>query len=150
MDRRRWTDADFGTMSWHDNHVYAFRIEEGEWGSGTVTFDIDHIEEWLKEDKSFRFRIVPAKLVFTGVTDLKLSLDYGAVSAGMCPFSIHEIRKVEEARERYTAQVWTIDINWPRGQITFEASGFEQQAMGDSVICEGQHIPAGQRGEVRI
>jgi hypothetical protein len=147
---RRWTDADFASMSWHDNHVYAFRVDEGEWGSGTLTFDIDYIEEWLKEEKGFRFRIVPVKLVFKDVWALRLSLDYGSVSAGMCPFSIHAITRIEEPRERHTARVWTIDINWPKGQISFEASGFEQLSTGDTVVCEEQRIPAGLRGELRI
>lgn len=148
MRQRRWTDADFASMSWHDNHVYAFRIEQGEWGSGVLTLDIDYIEEWLKTEKGFRFRILPAKLVFSDVTGLRLSLDYSTVSAGMCPFSIHE--KVEEPKERYTARVWTIGINWPKGEISFEASGFVQDAAGESALCDGQHLPAELRRNIRI
>jgi hypothetical protein len=144
MTSRRWTDADFASMSWHDNHVYAFRIEEGEWGSGKLILDIDYIEEWLPNEKSFRFRIVPARLIFREVTNLRLSLDYGAVSAGMCPFSIHEIKRTKEAPS------WTIEINWPKGEISFTASGFEQVAAGEPVVCEGQHIPHELRGGVRI
>jgi hypothetical protein len=150
MVARRWTTERFAEMSWHDNHVYALRIEEAEWGTGRLTLDIDYIEEWLKAEKGLRFKITPARLIFLDVFGLKLTLDYAAVSAGMGPFSIHEIRRVEESRERYVANLWTIAINWPRGEISFQASGFVQEAVGESVICDGQHIPAELRGKFAI
>jgi hypothetical protein len=150
MTTRRWTDADFASMSWHDNHVHAFRIEEGEWGSGKLTLDIDYIEEWLPGEKNIRFRIVPAKLIFPDVFGLKLYLDYSTGPMGMNPFSIHEIRRVAEQRERYVATLWTVAINFPTGEITFSASGFVQEAVGEAIICDGQHIPAEQRRNIRI
>jgi hypothetical protein len=89
-------------------------------------------------------------LTFPDVFGLNFTPDYTAVSAGMCPFSIHGINRVEEPRERYTAIVWTIAINWPKGEITFEASGFVQETAGESVICDGQRLPAELRHDVRI
>ncbi len=150
MTARRWTTEQFDEMSWHDNHVYAFRIEKGEWGSGKLTLDIDYIEEWLEVDGKFKFKIMPAALRFEDVTDIQLSLDYKSVSAGICPFSIHTIERRVEQRRHYTAIVWKIAINWPKGEIAFEASGFVQEAAGESVICDGQHIPAELRKNIAI
>lgn len=147
---RVWKTADFEAMSWHDNNVHALRIEAGGWGAGTLTLDIDYIEEWLKVDGQVRFKLVPAKLSFMDMRDLRLSLDYKSVSAGICPFSIHAIERRYEKRERYTTHLWTIRINWPKGEMSFEASGFEQTAIGDPVVCEGQALPAEFRKQIRI
>jgi hypothetical protein len=68
----------------------------------------------------------------------------------MCPFSINGIERRAAVRERYTAQVWTIAINWPRGELTFEASAFEQRAIGDAVLCDEQRLPAELRKNIKI
>jgi hypothetical protein len=43
----------------------------------------------------------------------------------MGPFSISGIAHTQEQRERYTAQIWCIEINFPEGHITFESPGLE-------------------------
>src|SRR5579862_3203437 len=116
-----WTDDQFDQMSWHDNHVHAIRIVEGVHGSGDLVLDIDHIVEWLDgPDRSFRFRVLPAILTFHGVMFLRASLDYAAPTMAFGPFSIHDIARRMEPRERYVAQLWTISINCPVGEFTFE------------------------------
>ena len=122
----------------------------GEWGSGSLILDIDYIAEWVCEGSACQFRIVPAKLTFLGVTALRIALDYATVTAAMGPFSIHAIHRREEIRERYTAQVWTIEISWPKGEIEFEANGFEQIAMAEPVLCKEQHLPPDARSAIRI
>jgi hypothetical protein len=143
-----WTDAQFAEMSWHDNHVHGLRIVEGEHGSGKLVLDLDYILEWLRADEAgFSFKMVPATLTFLGVTDLRLALNYAASSAAMVPFSIHRIGRRSEVRERYTAQCWTIEINWPTGEIAFEASGYEQKAWGKVKVSSQQHLLSHEREE---
>ena len=58
---KTWTEDDYDSLSWHDVHVHAFRIVEGEYGSGQLWFDLDYILDWLcSEDGSCRFRVAPA------------------------------------------------------------------------------------------
>ncbi len=140
-----WTDRQFDEMSWHDNHVHALRIVEGLHGSGELVLDIDYILEWLPGGPEFRFRIVPARLTFFEVFALRLTLDYATPSAAFGPFSIHSIERKQEPRERYAARVWKIALNWPVGEIGFEAKGFEQQAVGAPVLSARQWLPAHER-----
>ena len=128
MSGQIWTDQQFDEMSWHDNHVHALRIVEGEYGAGELTLDLDYIVEWICDGDRYTFRIVPVCLRFLEVTDLRVVLDYSTPTAALGPFSIHAIERRNEVRERYVAQLWKIAINCPQGEIAFEAKGFEQRA----------------------
>ena len=140
MTRATWTHDQFNEMSWHDNHVHALRITEGEHGSGELTLDIDYILEWVREPDGFKFRIIPVSLRFMEVTGLRIHLDYASPSAALGPFSIHAIERRTEARERYVAQIWTILVNWPKGEISFEAMGYEQSSWGREMVSSRQHL----------
>ena len=133
-------------MSWHDNRVHAMRMIEGEHGVGELWLDLDYILEWIEQQKTFRFRVVPVWLKFKEVAYLKLALDYPSVSAATCPFSIESIQKQHVQRERYTACVWSIAVNWPAGEIRFEASGFDQVAYGAEVLSTSQGLRPHERG----
>jgi hypothetical protein len=67
----------------------------------------------------------------------------------MGPFSIHGIERREEVRERYTAQCWKIAVNWPKGEISFEAEGFCQEAWGKVRVSENQRLLAGEREDAK-
>jgi hypothetical protein len=143
-----WTHQQFEAMSWHDNHVHGLRIAEGNYGAGRLIIDLDYILEWVRsDDREIRFRIVPATLTFLDVTGLRVSLDYATPTAALGPFSIHAIERRVEQRERYEAQIWRILINWPVGEISFEASGFEQRGRGVPILTEHQGLTAEKRGD---
>jgi hypothetical protein len=147
MTERVWTEDQFEQMSWHDNHVHGLRIVENEDGSGELILDIDHIVEWIEgSDNAFRFRILPATLTFHRVMFLSVSLDYATPTAGFTPFSISGIERRLETRERYVAQLWRIPINWPDGELTFEAHGFTQRSRGEPVLYSGQCLTPDLRG----
>src|SRR5215471_18977561 len=139
------TDAQFDEMSWHDNHVHSLRIVEGQHGAGELILDIDYIAEWLRVPQGFRFRIEPSWLTFREVTDLRVALDYAGIGAALVPFSIHTIERRSADRERYVAQLWTIALNFPAGEITFEAAGYKQEPWGRSVLSEQQRLRADER-----
>lgn len=141
-----WTERDYSALSWHDNHVHAFRLVEGKHGSGTLIFDIDHIVEWTKNaDGQIAFRIAPASLEFHEATNLRFSLDYASVTAAMVPFSIDSIIRKQEQRERYTATVWQIVISWPKGDLTFEAPGFTQTLRCEPILSDQQWLSEDER-----
>jgi hypothetical protein len=52
-----------------------------------------------------------------------------------------------EHRERYEAQIWTIQINWPDGEISFEAAGFEQRVFGEPILTAAQFLNPEARGK---
>jgi hypothetical protein len=142
MGVQTWSDSQFNEMSWHDNHVHALRIVEGVHGAGQLVLDLDYILEWMKcEGDGCGFRIVPANLTFKEVTSLRISLDYATPTAALGPFSIHAIERRTERRDRYDAQLWKILVNWPVGEISFEAIGFEQISTGDPVLSSAMHLP---------
>ncbi len=141
-----WTHEHFDSMSWHDNHVHGLTVVEAEHGAGELLLDLDYIVEWLPgTDAGFRFRIVPAILRFLHVTDLRITLDYAAASAALGPFSLDTIERRTEARERYTAQLWTLRINWSVGEISFVATGYEQRSTGPEIVTDLQRLCADQR-----
>ncbi len=141
-----WTQDDFEEMSWHDNHVHGLSLAEGEHGSGTISFDLDYILEWIKRDSGdIVFRLAPADLTFHEVTNLVVHLDYDKPAAALSPFSLDSIVRIEERRASYTASVWKLNLNWPEGYISFEASGYVQTLRGDAVIKDQQVL----RGEER-
>ena len=141
-----WTHEQFEEMSWHDNHVHGLRIVEGSYGAGELHLDLDYILEWIcGEGSKVRFRIVPALLRFRNVTHLRIELDYATPSAALAPFSIHEIRRSLEPRERYVAKVWEIDVSWPKGRIAFEADGFEQTTTAQARVVDEQFLSPRER-----
>jgi hypothetical protein len=126
-----WTDADFEDMSWHDNHVHGLHLRAREDGAGELDLDLDYIVEWLcAEDGSCEFRLAPATLTFREVTDLRIELDYQAVSAALVPFSIDGIRREGGTLAAESMRRWTVNLNWPRGTLAFRANGFTQRLRG--------------------
>lgn len=141
-----FSHEDFEQMSWHDNHVHALRVIEGEYG-GTLEFDLDYILEWLQDDDGrFLFRMIPSTLSFFEVANLRIDLGYQHPNAAVAPFSIHDIQRRLEERERYTATVWNMRFNWPEGQISFESPRFSQVGRGNPVEASEQRLePAARR-----
>jgi hypothetical protein len=148
MRKDKWTHADFEEMSWHDNHFHGFHVVAGEYGSGDLLFDVDYILEWLAlESGETGFRIAPATLAFHDVTNLVVSIDYASPSAALGPFSADSIERMEEVRDRYVATVWHVNLNWPKGFIRFESTGFEQSLRAEPVIAKQQLLTAKERGD---
>lgn len=142
-----WSTSDFEKMSWHDNHVHALRIVEGEYGAGQLILELDYILEWRQcGGDGCQFLILPSMLSFHELTNLRIALDYQTATAALVPFSIHDIERRFESRERYQATLWKIAINWPIGEISFEAKGFEQRGIASPVLSDQQLLSAAARG----
>ena len=148
MSDRIWTDADFDSMSWHDVTIHGIRLIEREPGCGDLVLDIDYILEWIRTGQHYELRRQAASLTFHGVYDLRISIDYARCGAGFTPFSIDGIERHEEQRNGYVAQLWKIPINWPTGEITFFASGFEQRSRGEPCISSAGVLTPEERGDV--
>jgi len=146
-----WTTDDFDELSWHDVHVHAFRLDSFDEATGTadLLLDLDFLLEWGQDADGFWFIVCPACLRFLEVFALRMSLDYESPTAGMCPFSIHQIRrKPLENLAQSESYRWQILINWPKGEIAFQASGFTQVLTGTPRRHRGQWLESAERSGV--
>ncbi len=146
-DRRTWSEADFENMSWHDNHVHGVHIRSGEFGAGELILDIDYILEWVCViEGTCQFSIAPATLTFQEATDLRLDLDYAAVTAALVPFSIAQVKREPVVFPTGTATYkWIIEVNWPSGSISFQARGFTQRLRGPALVKSEQWLEPAER-----
>ena len=145
MTDRVWTDEEYDAMSWHDTAIHGIRFIEGQGGSDELVLDIDYILEWIKVENYFNTRSQPATLTFHGVSELRMTIDYARQSAGCTPFSIDGIERRSENRIGYVAHIWKIPINWPDGEITFEATGFTQTSRGESRLSDAGPLKPEER-----
>jgi hypothetical protein len=149
--------TDFDGLSWHDDTLYGLRFDLGDSFAGDwyadLVFDIDHIVEWVRgEAGKVGFRVAPANLVFHGVTDLKIAIDWGDSGdrTALHDVSIDGItREPVPDQEGYPAREhyrWRIALNWPQsGEIAFGARGFTQTLRAEPVLLDQQRLPAGPR-----
>jgi len=151
-----YTEADFDRLSWHDCHIWAVELragdpDDGDWTSD-LALDLDFIVEWIcGVGGGGQFRVAPATLVFHGVTDPKIDIDWGR--SGFHPVSIGtlerepiENQKVHLGRPYYS---WRIRLNWPdSSEIAFGAVGFTQTLRAEPVLSERQHLSLKERGRL--
>ena len=153
-----FTEADFDRLSWHDNPVYGFFIDNDvtQWKSDLV-FDIDYMVEWLcGVGKTVQFRIAAATLTFHDATDLKVNVDWGDTGQQV---AISEMTLDRIARQRVEKQLvcldrpyyrWTLRLNSPRpgGEISFGASGFTQVLRQEPAVCDEQKLKPSARAKL--
>jgi hypothetical protein len=155
-----WTEVDFERLSWHDCHLWriAFLVgdpDENDWTS-ELALDIDFIVEWLcGVAGETQFRIAPATLVFRGVTDPRIAIEWGdtGFQAAIHLISIDRIerepvkdQKVYLDRPYYR---WRIVLNWPAGgEVTFGAVGFTQTLLAEPVLRDRQHLTLRERSRL--
>jgi hypothetical protein len=151
------TEADFDHLSWHDCSIWAVDLragnpDEGDWTSD-LALDIDFIVEWIcGVDGTGQFQVAPASLVFHGVTDPIINIDWGTsgFQVALHPMSVGNIereqiqnQKVYLDRPYYS---WRIRLNWPDGgEITFGAVGFTQTLLTEPVLTENQSLSLHKR-----
>jgi hypothetical protein len=146
------TSPEFADLSWHDNALYALRLDlgdpsRGDWHADLV-LDIDHIVEWLCGlDRQVRFHVAPATLTFHDVTDLRIRVDCGDSGGRIAlhPLSIDAITRERIANQKICLDRayyrWRIALNWPQGgAISFGASGFTQVLRAEPVVLDQQQL----------
>jgi len=81
------------------------------------------------------------------VTDLRIDIDWAVSCAAMGPFSISGIERRIEQRTHYEAVCWRIPVKFPPGEISFEATGFQQRLSGTEVSVDHQCLTRTERGD---
>ena len=151
------THGAFDGWMWHDNLIYALRLDApdpdaGNWRSDLV-LDIDFISDWLcQADGSVKFRVAPATLTFHDVTDLRIAVDFrdSAHRQTINELSISEVERTETNPEGSSGEQvyyrWTIKLNLPAdGEIAFGASGYSLALRDEAMLLDQGRIPPGQR-----
>lgn len=155
-----YTESDFEQLAWHDCRLWRFEVragdpDENDWTSDLV-LDVDFIAEWLCEvGGGTRFRVAPATLVFHGVTDLRVNVEWGS-SGFQC--ALHEVsidrieREPIEDQKVYLDRAyyrWTIRLNWPpSGEIAFGAVGFTLTLQAPPVLTDKQFLSRRERARL--
>ena len=152
-----YTESDFDSLSWHDCHIWAVELRVGDpdnedWTSD-LALDIDFIVEWTcGVGGGEQFRLAPATLVFHGVTDPKIDIDWGH-SGFQTSLHLPSIGRLE--RERIQDQKvhldrpyysWKISLNWPNGGVmSFGAVGFTQTLRAEPILSRNQRLSRRER-----
>jgi hypothetical protein len=154
------TEADFDHLSWHDCHIWGIELragdpDDGDWTS-ELALDLDFIVEWTcSVGGRAQFRVAPAILVFHGVTDPRIDINWGrsGFQAALHPASIANIerelirdQKVYLDRPYYR---WTIRLNWPdSSEIAFGAAGFIQTTRAKPILTDRQCLSLKERSRL--
>jgi hypothetical protein len=94
-----------------------------------------------KSGDAFAFTVCQAELRFHDVFGPKFNLDYATTTAGMCAFSINGVeRELVISPPGYKSYHWRLPINWPKGLIEFQASGFTQTLTGTPYVQPNQAL----------
>ncbi len=132
LEKKIWTEKDFGNMGWHDSQIYKFRLSED------LELDIDYILQWNKPDLEglpFTFWVAPATLVFKRIKNLAFEFTTGFEDT----FEIEDI----EAPTIENENKWIIITR--QGDIEFNCDGFEQFIRQDPFFEFGQTISYSRR-----
>jgi hypothetical protein len=156
------TDDDFASVSWHECALWGIDLrvgdpDDGDWTSD-LALDIDFIAEWIcGVDGGAQFRVAPATLVFHGVTDPRIAIDWGRSGHQIAvhPPSIDQIerwplddQRVYLDRPYYR---WTIRLNWPdESEISFGAFGFTQVLRATPVLSGNQSLSLKARRQMQL
>lgn len=152
---------EFDGYAWHDCSIWGIEFrkgeaEEGDWTS-EIVFSIDYIVQWLCGVKGdAQFQVAPASLVFRGVTDPKISIDWGNTQHRHLMHGVYVDHIEREAclepegpvgRPHYK---WKIVLNWPDdSEITFGASGFTQTLLSEPIVLTmRQHLTMKERNKL--
>jgi len=157
-----YTEADFEHLSWHDCSIWAIELRagnpaEGDWTSDLV-LDIDFIVAWIcgVGGRGGQFRMAPASLVFHGVTDPKINIDWGTsgFQVSLHPVSIGNIEREQIQDQKVhldrTYYSWRIRLNWPEsGEIAFGAVGFTQTLLAEPTLTENHGLSLSERTRLK-
>jgi hypothetical protein len=156
-----YTEADFDRLSWHDCHIWAVELragdpDEGDWTSD-LAFDIDFIVEWMcgVGGERARFRVAPATLIFHGVTDPRIRIDWGrsGYQVALRPLSIDHVERELAAHQNVYLDrpyyAWKIQLHLPAAsEIVFGAVGFTQTLRAEPVVTDKQWLSLSERSRL--
>lgn len=149
LDKWIWTDDDFEQMGWHDCWVHAIAFyppetSHDEYKPGELALDIDYILQWIhpeKGEKSFKFMVSPATLVFEDVFDIEIDSDDGGLEI------LEVSRDYHQEYQKREFGHWQYDIDGVTGGISLRAVGYKQY-IRQTPILGHMSLDLEQRGGI--
>jgi hypothetical protein len=160
LEKYLWTDRDFDRMGWHDVkvHAVAFEANDGTFASvstlgyyplplgGRLLLDLDYIIEWERPkppERSFRFWISPATLVFENVQgiqggELDLVPGYGLL------LDIQSLDRLE----LHPSGVYDWTIQGHNFALHVSSTGFRQYIRQPPMLSSHQYLSIEARGGI--
>ena len=145
LERWIWTEDNFENMGWHDCRIYAIAFSPDTF---EVLLDIDYIFQWIHpepEEKSFKFWVSPATLVFQNVYNVEFDV---LTTTGL---EIDHIRREQPRAPRNAAYIeheiewlWTLDCQ--QGDIRLWSVGYQQYIRATPRLDEAQKLGLSARG----
>lgn len=124
---------------------------ESEVFESNLIIEIDHILKWDCQEDTSRFKVVPARLIFSNVTDLRLSIDWGNSGfrnshAGMAIVGLTKTA-VEQGRCDNEPEYfhWAFEFTDEQEQLELGASGYRLEYLADPVWSQEQYIERSER-----
>ena len=147
--------TDFESVSFHDNAIHGFYLPENlNEGTSPLSFDIDHIIEWIDCSNSGRtiFSVCQGIISFSDVTDLKINIvwpnsNYSASVVGLYILDIKRtIVKTHLRLPQYYR--WEIITNNNNYHFSFGASSISMALIGDAKSIERQYLLGDERESI--
>jgi hypothetical protein len=151
------TFAGYENISLHDCHLYGVfwstgEPDEGDWTS-EIAFDVDYITEWIcGSDGRARFKIAPARVVFSGVSDIEVDIQWRPTGFQVIPVPV-VISTLQ--RERIADQKlfldqpyysWSIEFQQPTGaRVSFGALDVVVTLLSTPLESARQYLTRSER-----
>lgn len=139
-----FTNADFESMSWHDNALRGIAIPSGD---DELAFDLDYIFKWIEpkvEDGFYQFWIAPVTLLFSRAHEIRSEIR--SVEKLLVDLIVRSDSVNKRPTNTYPEWLWTIDCN--DGDISFLASGFRQFTRKLPVLSSAHYLSMEERGGI--
>lgn len=129
--------------------------DEGDWTS-ELTLDVDYLAEWICVGSDpCRFRVAPAQVVFSGVTDLKVHLAWGTTGfqVSVSDAVIWSVDKRAVAEQKIFLDrpyyAWRIELQSPEGgEISFGATTCSVRLLSQPILKDQPRLSLKERSSL--
>lgn len=150
LKKSLWTEEDFENMGWHDAMIYAFSLQVNpDTGLGELLLDIDYIFQWIKPvppAEHFTFFVAPCTLVFKEATNLVIDIETGRLASLELEIADLNLLETLTFEHGYKTLRWNLETQ--RGDVNFEAVGFEQFVRMNPKHIQRQQLTLEERGGI--
>lgn len=134
------SESEAALVSFHDCHTHGIRWRRDQF---TFSIDLQYILEWIAPSEAssrYRFSICEARLIFQGVSELKVSMDWSgsALDAQIGTMRVLHSRTTANGQ---TDRYFEIEFADPDAIISLWSTGYEVILLQAPVISDVTSIP---------
>jgi hypothetical protein len=134
------SESEAGLASFHDCHAHGLRWRRDQF---RFTVELQYILQWIPPKDGtaeYRFSICEAQVVFHGVSDLKVAMDWSraGLDAEIAEISVLESRSTPNGS---TERHFEISFANLEGSISLWSTGYHISLLNEPVISTTQTLP---------